>query len=110
MKVHIRLFAGLREAVGAREVTLELPEGASVAQLKAHFGNAYPAVQPILERAVCAIDEEYAATDERVREGVEVALIPPVSGGANLTKRPRAVSEGDSPRRGPWGTMRGRLP
>jgi len=82
VKVKVRLFAGLREAVGARELTIELPEGASVAQLKAHFSSAYPAVAPMLERSVCAIDDEYVATDERVREGAEVAFIPPVSGGA----------------------------
>jgi molybdopterin synthase catalytic subunit len=88
VKVNVRLFAGLREAVGAREVTIEIPEDASVAELKARLGSAYPAVQPMLERAVCAIDDEYVATDERVREGAEVALIPPVSGGASLSKQP----------------------
>ena len=81
MKVYVRLFAGLRDAIGAREVTVELPDGASIYELKARLGENYPAVQPMLDRVVCAIDDEYVSADERVRDGAEVALIPPVSGG-----------------------------
>jgi molybdopterin synthase catalytic subunit len=91
VKVTVRLFAGLREAAGARELTLDLPDGASVADVKRRFGDAYPGVQPLLERVVCAIDDEYVADDETVREGSEVALIPPVSGGASAPPMP-AVS------------------
>jgi molybdopterin synthase catalytic subunit len=82
VKVTVRLFAGLREAAGARELTLELTDGASIADIKRRFGDAYPAVRPLLGRVVCAVDDEYVADDETVREGAEVALIPPVSGGA----------------------------
>ena len=73
MKVHVRLFAGLRDAIGAREVAVELPEGASVYELKARLGETYPAVQPMLDRVVCAIDDEYVSADERVRDGADVA-------------------------------------
>ena len=77
----VRLFAGLRDAVGARVVVVEVPEGASVALLKARLGEEYPAVSAMLGTAVCAMDDEYVRSDELVREHVEVALIPPVSGG-----------------------------
>lgn len=81
MNVSVRLFAGLRDAVGARLVTLELPESATVVQLKQRLGDEYPVVRAMLDTAVCAIDDEYVPADERIREHVEVALIPPVSGG-----------------------------
>jgi hypothetical protein len=53
-------------------------------QLKQRLGDEYPAVRAMLDTAVCAIDDEYVAADEHVREDVEVALIPPVSGGVGV--------------------------
>jgi len=82
MKVCLRLFAGLREAVGSRSLSLELNEGSTVAALMERLAIDYPAIEAMLPSVVCAIDDEYVATDERLREGAEVALIPPVSGGA----------------------------
>jgi molybdopterin synthase catalytic subunit len=81
MKVHVRLFAGLNELLGQRHVSLELAEGATVAQLRDQLGQEYPAVTPYLTALVCAVDEEYVASDYALHEGDEVALIPPVSGG-----------------------------
>ena len=81
MKVNVRLFAGLNELLGQRHVSLELAEGATVAQLRDQLGQEYPAVTPYLTALVCAIDEEYVASDYALHDGDEVALIPPVSGG-----------------------------
>ncbi len=82
MKVSLRLFAALHDLVGARELCLELNDGATVNDLKERLGLDYPAVRPMLKTSVCAIDDEYVAFNETLRDGVEVALIPPVSGGA----------------------------
>ena len=81
MKVNVRLFAGLNELLGQKHVSLELAEGATVAQLRDQLGQEYPAVTPYLTALVCAIDEEYVASDYALHDGDEVALIPPVSGG-----------------------------
>ncbi len=81
MKVNVRLFAGLNDLLGQRHVTLELAEGATVAQLRDQLGQEYPAVTPYLTSLVCAIDEEYVTSDYALHDGDEVALIPPVSGG-----------------------------
>ena len=83
MDVRVRLFAALRDVAGARELRLELPDGASVADLKTRLGETYPALNALLDRVVCAMDDEYVAPDERIAPGAEVALIPPVSGGAD---------------------------
>lgn len=83
MKVHIRLFAGLHDLLGERNVTLELRDGATVADLRDQLSREYPVVTPYLPTLVCAVDEEYAAADHALREGDDVALIPPVSGGGD---------------------------
>jgi molybdopterin synthase catalytic subunit len=81
MKVNVRLFAGLHDLLGERQVTLELPEGATVADLREQLGRRYPVVTPFLSTLICAVDEEYVPLEHSLREGDDVALIPPVSGG-----------------------------
>jgi len=76
MQVRLVLFAGLRQAAGFRERTVELPKGATVADLLA-------TLDPALVRRTfyVAVNEEYAHRDTPLEEGDEVALLPPVSGG-----------------------------
>jgi molybdopterin converting factor subunit 1 len=81
MRVSVRLFAGLRERAGANRVEVELPEDARVADvLAAMAGTAVGEVRP--RECVVAVNREYAEPHEPVRAGDEVALVPPVSGGA----------------------------
>ena len=85
MKVTVRLFAALRERAGSPEVTLELPEGASVADaLEALDGLAHGV--PL----VMAVNREYATEDQSLDPGDELALIPPVSGGQDISAAPWA--------------------
>jgi molybdopterin synthase catalytic subunit len=73
--ITVRLFAGLRERAGRDRVEVELPEGAVVADLLA-------AMDVAPRSCVVAINREYADDRARVSAGDEVALVPPVSGGA----------------------------
>lgn len=82
MKVRVRVFAGLVALVGAREVYLEVQDGATADDLKVAVGGAFPATEPFLRSVVCAVGEEYVPGDHVLRAGDAVALIPPVSGGA----------------------------
>ena len=77
MMVTVRLFAILRERAGRDRLELDLPEGASVA-------DALEAVDDLAGglSLVMAVNREYAARDQRLSAGDELALIPPVSGGA----------------------------
>ncbi len=79
--VNVRLFAGLKEMIGAREITLALPDGATIHELRACIGETYPLVKPLLSTTVCAVGEEYVPVTHLLRDGDLVALIPPVSGG-----------------------------
>ena len=80
--VHVRLFAGLHQLIGEREVEVHLPDGATVEVLRERMGELYPVTLPLLPTLVCAIEEEYVPGDHPLQDGAHVALIPPVSGGA----------------------------
>jgi molybdopterin converting factor subunit 1 len=79
MHVRIRLFAMLRERAGTSELELELPEGARVRD-----ALAAPQVAALAEglSLVMAVNREYADDDAPLSQGDELALVPPVSGGA----------------------------
>ena len=78
VEVNVRLFAMLRERAGAREVKLDLSEGASVRDALESLGDL-AAGMPL----VMAVNREYAAEDRVLAAGDELALIPPVSGGGD---------------------------
>lgn len=77
MRVQIRLFASLRERAGASELTLELPDGALVGDALRELGWLIGDL-----RAVLAVNREYASAETVLQPDDELALIPPVSGGA----------------------------
>ncbi len=79
MRIAVKLFAALRERAGARTLQLDLPDGALVADVwpALALGDEPPGL-------LLAVNRSYAARDLALQEGDEVALIPPVSGGAFL--------------------------
>jgi len=84
MQVRVRLFAIARERAGAPEIALDLPEGATVAALKAAIRSQTPALAPLLPSLMFAVDAEYAVDETVIPPGAEVAAIPPVSGGSGI--------------------------
>lgn len=90
MNVSVRLFAGLQDIVGEREIRLDLEDGATVAELREQIGRAYPSIVPFLTTVACAVDDEYVPTEHALHDGDGVSLIPPVSGGSD---RKLAVTE-----------------
>ena len=81
MTVRVRLFARARDLAGAEVVEVPLPDGATVADLRARLAGVCPALGPLLPRAAVAVNEDFAGDDAAIPPGAEVALIPPVSGG-----------------------------
>jgi molybdopterin converting factor subunit 1 len=77
MTVRVRLFAVLRQRAGSDELELELPEGARVRDALERLGDLAGGL-----RLVMAVNREYADADAPLSPGDELALIPPVSGGA----------------------------
>ena len=85
MEITVRLFAMLRESAGAREVTLDLPDGARVGDAIAALGEVAGGLPLVM-----AVNREYAPEDQVLGPGDELALIPPVSGGAARAEAPQA--------------------
>ena len=81
MRVHVRLFAGLREATGSEKLELELPDGASVEDAWRSLAGRHPALEPRRASLAAAVNRAYAGFDATLSDGDEVAFIPPVSGG-----------------------------
>ncbi len=102
MKVKVRLFARYREAAGHDRVELELPEGGTAETAWEAISNRFPVLGPYRPFTLFALHDDYVEPDHPLREGDELCLFPPVSGGApdidwiQVTAEPlseRAVAE-----------------
>jgi molybdopterin synthase catalytic subunit len=95
MPVEILYFAAARDAAGLpRETLAEAP--ATVADLRRALVAARPALARILTRCRIAVDREFVGDDAPLRDGAEVAVVPPVSGGEGLfavVDRPLRLAE-----------------
>jgi molybdopterin converting factor subunit 1 len=81
MMIRVRLFARAKDLVGASTVTVELPEGATVGELRRQLAKEHPTLAGLLERSAFAVGDEFADDPLALPLGSEVALLPPVSGG-----------------------------
>lgn len=83
MKLQVRYFASLREALGAAE-TVELPDGATVGTLRDALlarGGVHAQVLARSRAVRCALNQTMADEAAPLAEGAEVAFFPPVTGG-----------------------------
>jgi molybdopterin synthase sulfur carrier subunit len=81
MRVTVRLFARLREIAGTAELAREVAAGATIGGVWRQLTVEFPALGPY-ERAISsAVNADYARMDTELRDGDEVAFLPPVSGG-----------------------------
>ncbi|MQC19089.1 MAG: hypothetical protein DWG83_00750 [Chloroflexi bacterium] len=89
VQITVRLFAGLREAAGADRLTETFDgEHVTIEDLRTRLDERYERLRPHLPRVAIALNEEYVLdADEALKDGDTVALIPPISGGANETPR-----------------------
>ena len=81
MKLHVRLFARARDLAGADRVAVELPAGATVADLREQLAAQCPALADLIGKSAVAVDDEFAGDGHTLTDGAEIALLPPVSGG-----------------------------
>jgi MoaE-MoaD fusion protein len=82
VRVRIRLFAIQRELAGAREVPLELPAGSTIQDAWDALVALHPALAPGRQSVRFALNTEYADASAVLADNDELAIIPPVSGGA----------------------------
>jgi molybdopterin synthase catalytic subunit len=88
MHIRVRLFAMLRERAATEEIELELPEGARISDALDRVGHLTDGLSVVM-----ALNQEYAEGDAALHSGDELALIPPVSGGAIDSLHVRVTTE-----------------
>ena len=81
MKVRLLFFAVLRDIAGSDERELSLDEGATAHDVWQSLRKSYAKLADYTQPPMIAINESYAATDAVLRDGDELAFIPPVAGG-----------------------------
>src|SRR5947209_7487721 len=82
MRIRVLLFGQLKDIVGKPEETLDLAPGASLSDVVADYGHRFAQFQPLAGSIACALNQEYAPASALLKDGDEVGLLPPVSGGA----------------------------
>lgn len=82
MDVEVRLFGGLADRAGVTRTRVVLDEAATVADLRAAVAAAHPTLDGLLARVNVAVDLEVVRDDHPLAGAREVALLPPVAGGA----------------------------
>jgi molybdopterin converting factor subunit 1 len=96
MIVKVRYFAGVRESVGYAEDTFELPSPSTVGNVLAAVELRHIEITHMLEFVRVAVNQEFAEMKDDVKDGDEVALIPPVAGGAGafrITDQPLKLDD-----------------
>lgn len=81
MTVTVLFFAQARERAGRASTILDLPDGSRLSQAVAAVARAHPELDPLWPHLAVAVDGVLAPPEAALREGAEVALLPPVSGG-----------------------------
>ena len=82
MDITVRLFASLREKAGTSNLALSVPEGTNVEQLLSLVQSEKLELDGAIKGVLVAINHEYASANTVINESDDLALIPPVSGGA----------------------------
>jgi molybdopterin synthase catalytic subunit/molybdopterin converting factor small subunit len=98
MHVRVLPFGVLKDWLGASASTVELPEGATVAALLERINAGKPEARQasILRGIAVSVNAEYAPANHPLRDGDEVGLLPPVSGGAGPASDPAPDADAGS--------------
>jgi len=92
MEVRVLFFGILKDLAGCSGETLPLPEDASVGDVLRHYETAIPELKRLLPSLAISVNQEYAAPEVKLRSNDEIGLLPPVSGGAQITTVSAKVS------------------
>jgi MoaE-MoaD fusion protein len=89
MQIRVLFFGVLKDLVGRSTDLVDLPEGSRVEDVLSHYLRQAPRLQSMLPVLALSVNQEYSRSDRALAAGDEVALLPPVSGGAPASVSPR---------------------
>ena len=81
MKIELLLFATAKDLFGEPKITVELPDQATVVELKTALVERQPGAAALIGRCAFSVDQKYASDTTELQPDQEIAMIPPVSGG-----------------------------
>src|SRR4051812_3223264 len=81
MRVQVLFFGQLKDLTGNAAESLALGERATVRDVLQHYAEKFPSILKLSPSLALSVNQEYASQDAPLRDGDEVALLPPVSGG-----------------------------
>ncbi len=81
MKVRLKFFALYREIVGSGEVDKNVASGSCVKELLQRLFADYPTLKKYSNEILVSVNRNYASENTELKEGDEVAVLPPISGG-----------------------------
>ena len=81
MNVRVLFFGQLKDVAGCATDSVDLADGATLADLLAHYEKKIPRLKDFLPSTALSLNQEYASPAARLKDNDEVALLPPVSGG-----------------------------
>lgn len=82
MKIGVLFFGVLKDLLGRSVETIDLPEGAGVRDVILYYARVSPRFEAMAPSLAISVNQEYSRPDRALREGDEVGLLPPVSGGS----------------------------
>jgi molybdopterin synthase catalytic subunit len=83
VQIRVLFFGLLKDICGVAEDRLELPAGSTAGAVFDHYASVYPKLRQMASSIVLARNHDFAGIGEKLSEGDEVALLPPVSGGTS---------------------------
>jgi len=93
MRFRVVAFASAADAIGSGDLTVELAAGSTVSDLREHLESRFPKLARHWPRLAVAVDGELVQPATELADGVEVALLPPVSGGSEAPAIATAAPE-----------------
>jgi len=85
VRIRVLFFGIIRDVVGLREDSLEIPSGGNLGSVFEHYAAQFPKLRGMAASTVLALNQQFSSPAAPVADGDEVAFLPPVSGGSMYT-------------------------
>src|ERR1700737_746852 len=93
MQVRILFFGVLKDLAGQTTDSLSLPGGATLREVFSHYEERMPSLASLKASIAMSVNQEYASLETKLKDGDEIALLPPVSGGAEGNEFPPGLGK-----------------
>jgi MoaE-MoaD fusion protein len=84
VRIRVLFFGVLRDIVGLREDSIDIPEGGRVETVYELYAARFPRLRDVSSSIVLALNQQFSEPSATLADGDEVAFLPPVSGGSGL--------------------------